>query len=58
MTRFVGKNVSFIPEVIKDGYLIGHTGNYLMVKYKGDKLSHDSIDVVVRNIEYPYLICE
>ena len=58
MKKFIGRKVSFIPEVIKDGYLIGHTGNYLMIKCKGDKLFHDSIDVVIRNIEYPYLIAE
>ena len=58
MKKFIGKKVSFIPEVIKDGYLIGHTGNYLMVKCKGDRLNHNSIVVVVSDIEYPYLICE
>ena len=58
MNKFIGKTVSFIPEVIKDGYLIGHTGNYLNVKCKGDKLSHDSIDVVLKDIDYPYCIGE
>ena len=58
MKKFIGKTVSFIPEVIKDGYLIGHTGNYLNVKCKGDTLIHDSIDVTLKDIKYPYLICE
>ena len=58
MNKFIGKTVSFIPEVIKDGYLIGHTGNYLNVKCKGDKLSHDSIDVVLKDVDYPYCIGE
>lgn len=58
MKKFIGKTVSFIPEVIKDGYLIGHTGNYLNVKCKGDTSIHDSIDVTLKDIKYPYLICE
>lgn len=58
MNKFIGKTVSFIPEVIKDGYLIGHTGNYLLIKYKGNDLDHDSHDVVVKRVEYPYCIGE
>ena len=56
MNKFKGKEISFIPEVLKDGYLIGHTGNYLLVKCKGNKLVHDSIDVVIKDVEYPYCI--
>ena len=58
MKKFIGKNVSFIPEVIKDGYLIGHTGNYLLIKYKSNKLVHDDIEVTITGIEYPYCIGE
>lgn len=58
MNKFVGKSVSFIPEVIKDGYLIGHTGNYLLVKCKGDVLTHDEINVVISRVDYPYCIAE
>ena len=32
MLKFIGSEVTFIPEVRKDNYLIGHTGNYLLVK--------------------------
>lgn len=56
MSKFIGKTVSFIPEVIKDGYLIGHTGNYLLVKCKSDALDHDSHDVLIDSVEYPYCI--
>ena len=56
MHKFIGKTVSFIPEVIKNGYLIGHTGNYLLIKYKGDNLDHESHDVIIESIEYPYCI--
>ena len=58
MNKFVGKTVSFIPEVLKDGYLIGHTGNYLLIKCKGDNLSHESCDVKITGVDYPYCIAE
>lgn len=58
MKRFIGKELSFIPEVIKDGYLIGHTGNYLLIKAKGDNLNHDSHRVIIKDINYPYCIGE
>ena len=57
MNKFVGKKVTFIPEVIKDGYLIGHTGNYLLVKCKGE-FNHESHEVIVGEIDYPYCICK
>ena len=56
MNKFIGKKISFIPEVIKDGYLIGH--NYLLIKYKSNKLVHDDIEVTITGIEYPYCIGE
>ena len=58
MNKFIEKKISFIPEVIKDGYLIGHTGNYLLIKYKSNKLVHDDIEVTITGIEYPYCIGE
>lgn len=33
--RYVGKVVTVIPETYEDGYLIGHTDNYLKVRFKG-----------------------
>lgn len=36
MNKFILKEMSFLPEIYKDGYLIGHTGNYLQIKAKGD----------------------
>ena len=55
--KFVGKEVVFIPEVYKNGYLIGHTGNYLLVKYKGcEELIHQNINTVIEKVEYPYVI--
>lgn len=55
MSQFIGQIVDFIPEVYKDGYLIGHTGNYLLLKVKGcQELIHQLIKVQIEKIEYPY----
>lgn len=57
MERFIDKDLEFIPEVKKDNYLIGHTGNYLLIKLKTcDQLAHDKINVKISKIEYPYAI--
>lgn len=57
MKQFISKEVVFIPEVYKDGYIIGHTGNYLSIKCKG-KPSDINTDVCVRveALEYPYML--
>ena len=55
--KFIGKKVTYIPETYKDGYLIGHTGNYLLIKKVGDKseLYHEK-DVTIADVDYPYCI--
>jgi len=59
MMKYIGKEIVFIPEVYRDGYLIGHTGNYLLIKYKGNEdLLHSDVKVTGKEVEYPYLICE
>ena len=58
MNKYIDKEVVFIPEVYREGYLIGHTGNYLLVKYKGsEELLHNDVKVKVESIDYPYVIC-
>ena len=55
--KFINKEVVFIPEVIKDNYLIGHTGNYLLVKALGNNNDlNKEIKVKIENVEYPYVI--
>lgn len=57
MCQFIGKTITFIPEVEKDGYLIGHTGNYLLVKVKGDISSlNQTVPVLLEEVKYPYVI--
>ncbi len=59
MNKYINKEVIFIPEVYRDGYLIGHTGNYLLVKYKGSEdLLHKDVKVTIDSIEYPYVIAK
>ena len=57
MDKFMGKEVSFIPEVSDNGFVYGHTGNYLYVKANGtsDDLKKNKI-VEIIDIDYPYVI--
>ena len=57
MNKFIGKTLTFIPEVYKDGYLIGHTGNYLLIKLNGcEELLHKEVSVKLMENQYPYII--
>ncbi len=57
--KFIGREVEFLPEVYKNGYIIGHTGNYLLIKRKGniDELN-ELTKCKIERLEYPYLISE
>lgn len=57
MNKFMNKEVTFIPEMVKGNFIIGHTGNFLNIKCLGtnDKLNKD-IKVKIEKIEYPYCI--
>lgn len=57
-SKFIGKELVFIPEVYKNGYLIGHTGNYILVRaFLGDeKLLKQDINVKLKKLEYPYVL--
>ena len=59
MNKFIDTNILFIPEIYKDGYLIGHTGNYLLVKALGnqDNLNKDVL-VHTKDVNYPYMIAD
>lgn len=57
LNQFINTTLSFIPEIEKDGFLIGHTGNYLLVKKRGSDLSHIQTGTI-KKIEYPYAIVE
>ena len=57
--KFIGKEVVFLPEMYKDGYITGHTGNYLFVKTKGSINDLNEFKkVIVKEVNYPYVIGE
>ncbi len=56
MNKFIGKNVVLLPEIYKEGYLIGHTDNYLKVRVKGShELLNKMVSVKIIENNYPYL---
>lgn len=59
MKQFLNQEITMISETFKDGYLLGHTGNYLSVKVKGEEeLLHQTIFVRITSLEYPYVCAE
>ncbi len=46
-TQNVGMTLSVIPESYENGYLIGHSENYLLLRFKGNKESKGTIVPVV-----------
>ena len=62
MNKFIGQTLNYIPETYKDGYLKGHTENYLSIKAKGcENLLNKVVNIKIVNIDYPYCeaeICE
>ena len=59
MNKFINQELVFIPEVYKDGYIIGHTANYLLVKSLGseDALNKE-IKVLIDSVNYPYIMAK
>lgn len=57
MHQFIGQELEFIPETYQDGYLFGHTGNYLAIKAKGEKeLINKIVKIKIVDIAYPYCL--
>lgn len=54
MKKFVGREAEVLVEVVKDGYSIGHTTNYLQVKINKELEHNTFINVKIDSIEYPY----
>ena len=55
--KFLNHEVEFLPEVYKEGYVLGHTGNYLSVKAKGSINDLNEFKTVtIEKIEYPNCI--
>ena len=57
MEKFLGKEVLFIPETKREEYVIGHTGNYLLIKAKCNiELSHEALKCKLESVNYPYIM--
>lgn len=59
LNKHLNKKITFLPEVYKDGYLIGHTDDYAFVKCQGtkDKLNK-IVETKIIDVKYPYCIGE
>ena len=58
MEKFVGKEVEVLTEENKDGFTLGHTGNFLHVKIPREINHNELIKVIIDKVEYPYCIGE
>ncbi len=59
MNRFLNTEVEFIPETYKNGFIYGHTGNYLSIKMAGNKSDLKlPKKCKIKELQYPYLIGE
>ena len=57
INNFIGSYLEFIPETYKDGYLYGHTGNYLAIKTLGDKkLLNQIVKIKIDSLDYLYCL--
>lgn len=56
MKKFINKEVEVLIEEFKDGYSYGHTGNYLYVKINKELPHNEIVKVIIKDIEYPYVI--
>lgn len=58
MKKYIDREIEVLIEENIDGYSYGHTGNYLYAKIKGELPHNEIVKVKVKDIEYPYVICE
>ena len=56
MNQFVGMEVTYLPESYQDGYAIGHTDHYLLVKHKCEKMENGLVTVTIQSLHYPYVL--
>ena len=58
MSKYIGREIEVLVEEYKDGYSYGHTGNYLYAKINRELPHNEIVKVKVKEISYPYVICE
>ena len=55
MKKFIGKELDVLIERYEDGYSIGHTSNFLLVKIEKEYKQEDIINIKIDSVEYPYV---
>ena len=58
MKKFINKRLDVLIEEYKDGYSYGHTSNFIYVKIKGEYEHNEFVSVLLREVEYPYMLGE
>lgn len=58
MNQFIGQKVEVLIERTIDGYSVGHTSNFLLVKVLGEYHQEELIIVEITKIKYPYCLGE
>ena len=58
MNKFIDSEVEVLIETNEDGFSIGHTSNYLLVKVPGTYKQEDIIKVKIDSVDYPYCIAK
>ena len=53
---FINKEVDVLIEETKDGYSLGHTGEFLYVKINKELPHNEIVKVTIKKVEYPYCI--
>ena len=54
MKKFINKEVDVLIEETKDGYSLGHTGEFLYVKINKELPHNEIVKVTIKKVEYPY----
>ena len=58
MKKFINKRLDVLIEEYKDGYSYGHTSNFIYVKIKGEYEHNEFVNVMLKEVEYPYMLGE
>ena len=58
MKKFVGSKLDVLIETIDDNYSYGHTSNYLLVKIPYKYKHNEIVNVLMKEVNYPYIIGE
>ena len=58
MKKFINKRLDVLIEEYKGGYSYGHTSNFIYVKIKGEYEHNEFVSVLLKEVEYPYMLGE